>query len=238
MFTELIHRLGLSLPVALVEELELHKEKQKNQNYFLRLMEADEIVELVDYMSKIEAYRDMIPLWSDDHSNYIGLYVQGACKYRICYIDHEETDVSPAFRSIRSFITKIEEYPDLDWHDLNKDYPAEFEVSQTEMNEDLACIDELNRMISSDQLISDDIRCQYIFSIMALTPKGNLNSIIKYLDDEDMFVQERACEIIGFHTYIPAKEKLVKISKNGMHNGKIAAKRALERIREDRKNEI
>lgn len=45
-------------------------------------------------------------------------------------------------------------------------------------------------------------------------------------------VQERACEIIGFHRYTPTREKLIEVSKDGMHKGKLAAKRALVRMRE------
>ncbi|MCG7409428.1 HEAT repeat domain-containing protein [Paenibacillus sp. ACRRX] len=232
MFIDLFNRFSITLPIRLVEELETHSKQQKDQKYFLRLMEFDEIIETADFMSEMEVYQDIIPLWTDDHSNYIGLHFQGACKYRISYINHEETDLSPSFRSISSFITKLEQHPNLDWDELKKDYPSEIEFSNTELAEDSICIEELNKLISSNELINDDVRCQYIFSIMALTPKRDLDSLIKYLDDEDMYVQERACEIIGFHRYIPAKEKLTEVSKNGMHNGKLAATIALSRIRE------
>ncbi|MGG4341710.1 HEAT repeat domain-containing protein [Paenibacillus lautus] len=238
MFIDLFNRLSITLPTVLVEELETHNKKQKDQIYFLRLLEFDEIIELADFMSEIKVYQDIIPLWTDDNSNYIGLHIQGACKYRISYINHEETDLSPGFRSISSFITKLEQHPNFDWDELKKDYPSEKENSSTEIDEDLSCIEELNNLISSNQLINDDIRCQYIFSIMALTPKRYLDSLIKYLDDEDMYVQERACEIIGFHRYIPAREKLKDLSINGMHNGKLAAKRALASIREKLNEEI
>lgn len=46
-----------------------------------------------------------------------------------------------------------------------------------------------------------------------------------------MYVQERACEIFGFHQYVPARDKLRMIAETGMHNGKLAAKRALKKIR-------
>ncbi len=238
MFIDLFNRLSITLPIALVEELETHNKKQKDQIYFLRLMEFEEIIELADFISEIEVFQDIIPLWTDNNSNYVGLHIQGACKYRVSYINHEKTDLSPGFRSISSFITELEQHPNFDWHELKKDYPSESEISRTEIDEDLSCIEELNTLISSNPLINDDIRCQYIFSIMALTPKRYLDSLIKYLDDEDMYVQERACEIIGFHRYIPAREKLIEVSKNGMHNGKLAAKRALSRIRGKQKEEI
>lgn len=233
MFIDLFNRLSITLPIVLIEELETHYKKQKDQDYLLRLMEPDEVIEMADILSEMEVYQDIIPLWTDDHSNYIGLQVQGACQYRISYIDHEETDVSPGFRSVSSFIAELEQHPSFYWDELKKDYPSDIEISHAEMDEDLRCIDELNQLICSNQQIDDDIRGQCIFSIMALTPKRNLDSLLKYLDDEDMFVQERACEILGFHRYIPARDKLIEVSTNGMHNGKLAAKRALARIREE-----
>ncbi|MDQ0092006.1 hypothetical protein J2T12_005450 [Paenibacillus anaericanus] len=232
MFIDLFNRLNITVPDALHKELESHKNQQKDQIYFLRLMEFEEIIETVDYMSKIEVYQDIIPLWADNNSNYIGFHFQGACKYRISYLNHEETDLSPGFRGISSFIKKLETQPHFDWDELKRDYPSEVEISNTELVEDLNCIDELNNLINFSQLLNDEIRCQYIFSIMALTPKTHLDSLKKYLDDEDMYVQERACEIIGFHRYLPAREKLIEVSINGMHNGKLAAKRALARMRE------
>ncbi|RJG25253.1 LacI family transcriptional regulator [Paenibacillus thiaminolyticus] len=47
-----------------------------------------------------------------------------------------------------------------------------------------------------------------------------------------MYVQERACEILGYHRHVPAKEKLWEIAQSGMANGRQAAKGALARIRE------
>ncbi|WP_245596186.1 HEAT repeat domain-containing protein [Paenibacillus taiwanensis] len=214
-----------------MEALEAHNKQQQTQTYLLRLMTFDEIIETADFMSSIEVYQNVVPLWTDDHSNYIGLHFQGACKYKISYINHEETDLAPCYRNISSFLSTLELHPDYDWYDLKKDYPSDAESSHSELADDSDCIDALNHLINSNSLISDEIRCQYIFSIMALTPKRYIDSLMKYLDDDDMYVQERACEIIGFHKYAPAREKLIEVSINGMHNGKLAAKRALANLR-------
>ncbi|MEO3944273.1 hypothetical protein [Gorillibacterium sp. CAU 1737] len=77
----------------------------------------------------------------------------------------------------------------------------------------------------------DERRCQYLFSLMALTPYEDLDSLLIYLEDEDMFVQERACEIVGHHRYEPAREKLNWVAAEGTHNGKLAAKKALAKMR-------
>ncbi|MFC9707242.1 HEAT repeat domain-containing protein [Paenibacillus sp. NPDC056933] len=237
MFADLFNRLGITLSAAIVEELEVHLQKQKHHKFLFRLMQSEEIIELLDDMAGIEVCHNMIPLWTDDHSNYIGLHVQGACQNRVSYISHEETDIAPAYRSVSSFIRELKRNPHQDWDELKKDYPSDIELSRDQINEDLTCIQELNDVIESDQRLNEDVRCQYIYCIMALTPKSHLNSLMKYVDDEDMYVQERACEIMGFHRYTPAREKLVEVSKEGMHNGKLAAKRALAQMREQRKEE-
>ncbi|MWV43380.1 HEAT repeat domain-containing protein [Paenibacillus sp. HJL G12] len=231
MIKDLLSRLNITLPDAETEVLQSHHLKQNNTTFYLRLMDIEEIMEVTDFMSEMDVFQDIVPLWADDHSNYIGIYVQGTCKNKVCYLNHEETDLSPGFRSISTFVSELESHPDLDWHELKKEYPADIDSDPNLLEEDLNCISDLNNLINSNNQITDEMRCQYIYSIMVLTPKTQLDSIVKYLDDEDKYVQERACEIIGYHKYAPAKDKLVEISKSGMHNGKIAAKKALARIR-------
>ncbi|HDR7947437.1 TPA: LacI family transcriptional regulator [Bacillus toyonensis] len=46
-----------------------------------------------------------------------------------------------------------------------------------------------------------------------------------------MWVQERAAEILGFHRYVPASEKLNWVKEHGQHNGKMVAELALKRIK-------
>lgn len=228
-YKQLFIQLDVVVPDDFIRTLELHKEKQNANEFVLRLIDLEEIVELLEFLSDVEVFHNIIPLWTDDNSNYVGVFYKGPLKYRVCYIDHEETDISPCFRSVSSFIRTIEQNPELDWRELKKEYPAETESSVQELEDDLKCIDELNGLISIDE-VDEDLRCQLLFSIMALTPRQHLDSLIKYLDDEDMYVQERACEILGFHRFAPAKDKLIEVSESGMHNGKMAAKRVLTRL--------
>ncbi|ULO08512.1 HEAT repeat domain-containing protein [Paenibacillus sp. 19GGS1-52] len=179
MFIDLFSRLNIILPDALFEELESHYIKQKEQPFLLRLMESVEITETVQFMSNIEVYHGIIPLWTDNNSNYIGINIQGVCKYRISYLNHEETNLSPGFRSIKSFTTQIEQHPNFDWDELKKDYPTEIETNNNNIIEDLNCINELNNFIRAN-LLNTEIRCQFVFSIMALTPRTHLDTLVKY----------------------------------------------------------
>jgi HEAT repeat protein len=66
---------------------------------------------------------------------------------------------------------------------------------------------------------------------MALTSPTDIETrIYPFLDDEDMYVQERAIELLGFHQYQPAVAKLTDLATNAKPNGRTAAKIALKKI--------
>lgn len=229
---EFLVTLDNPLPEKVLSRLVAHYADQEQQDYCLKALQAEEFREMLAYMEGFEVYQGIVPLWTDGHSNYIGLYVKGPLKYRVCYISHEETDVSPAFRSVESFVEVLDKQPEADWEELIKDYPVSGSagLNPEQLAADLKSIDELQVIIEEPEL-DDDQRRQYLFSLMALTSYNNLDSLLPYLADEDMFVQERACEIMGFHRYKPAYEKLKEVAEHGMHNGKLAAKRALSQIK-------
>lgn len=79
--------------------------------------------------------------------------------------------------------------------------------------------------------LTEKKRAQYLFSIITLTPYAQLHEILPLLDELDMWIQERAAEILGFHRYVPASEKLNWVKEHGQHNGKMAAELALKRKR-------
>lgn len=226
---ETLKSLCITLPESIISRLNSHFSSQEEQGFCLRALDYEEILELFQYISSIHVFKNILPLWADDNSNYIGLYYDGPLSYKVCYINHEETDISPGFRNVESFIRELEKNPDYDWFDLRKDYPAECNINNEWIEDDLKSIDGINSILE-DASIDDDQRCQYLLSIMALTPYQHLNMLLGYLDDEDMYVQERACEILGYHRYEPASEKLQEVLNHGTHNGKLAAKIALSKI--------
>lgn len=230
---EFLDSLDIIMADTVLSRLEAHYADQQQQEYRLKALNSEEIREMLAYMDGIEVYQGIVPLWTDGHSNYIGLYVKGPLAYRVCYLDHEETDVSPAFRSVESFVEVLDKQREADWEDLTKDYPVSgsYSTNEEERAADLKSIDELHVMINDVQ-DDEDQRRQYLFSLMALTSYNNLDSLLPFLADEDMFVQERACEIMGFHRYKPAYEKLKEVAEHGSHNGKLAAKRAISGMRE------
>ncbi|MCM3701384.1 HEAT repeat domain-containing protein [Paenibacillus macerans] len=229
-FSDIFKSLNIVMPGEVLGQLNGHFLLQEEKEFYLRMLSHDEIAELHQFMSDMdEIFQSMIPIWTDDNSNYVGIYFKGPLSYRVCYLNHEETDLSPAFRSAGSFIAALEQNPNHDWDDLKKDYPQDQNNNNESSVADLQSIEQINHMLQTPAL-DDDVRSQYIYSVLALTPYNHLDTLLKFLDDEDMYVQERACDILGYHKYLPAREKLRELLEHGMHNGRLAAKRALARL--------
>lgn len=218
-----------NIPTEILEVLEDHSHKQEQNKFFIRLMEIGEILEMKQFIDKFEVFKNLIAIWTDGNSNYVCMYYSGPLKYRICYLNHEETDVSPQFRNVQAFINELEKDEECDWDELVKDYPTVGDISRNYVETDLNAIKELNSILDNSDL-DDDFRTQIIYSILALTPYDCLDSVIKYLDDEDDFVQERACDIVRFHKYSPAIDKLKELCITGKVNVPGAAKRALRQM--------
>ena len=58
--------------------------------------------------------------------------------------------------------------------------------------------------------------------------------LLPYLDDRDMYVQERAIELVGRHNCRAAREKLQMLQTTALPNGQTAAKRVLAEWRKQK----
>ncbi len=70
--------------------------------------------EVLDTGAALSAIDEPIPqvgsiawLWTDDNSNYAGIYVDGPLEAWICVFDREEPMLAPAFRSTESFLSRL-----------------------------------------------------------------------------------------------------------------------------------
>lgn len=194
------------------------------------LIDNGEYKSITEYFTQYPIYKDIIPIMTDNQSNYICVYKSGVLFGKVCYVSHEEISMEPKFRSIESLITAINQNPDCwEWLDLPEiafDYPQKRNAPG--MQDDKKIISLLWDSLYKET--DDEIKVQTAFCIMALTSLENLEDIYLFLDDNDMYIQERAIRIFGFHKYKPAVEKLRELETTAKHNGKLAAKLALKKI--------
>nr|WP_246580813.1 SMI1/KNR4 family protein [Deinococcus aestuarii] len=163
--------------------------------------------------------------WTDDNSNYVGVYVFGALAGCVCLFRHDEPDSSPRFRSIHEFLTITTSNPLLDpFHD------EEFTTTYPVLRSDKAYVEgDWNKAEACFALVTDhnDGESQLLASAMILTPYERSDALIPYLGSPDFFVAARAARILGARRYAPAKPLLQQLAQNGVSNARSAAQIAL-----------
>ncbi len=188
-------------------------------------------------------WRGCCPIWTDDNSNYAALYLTGPLYGKVCFLDHEEPDLSPAYRRLSSFLAalKVAKNDDKDWYEMPTDYPIPTDfyfhqngqpapVTESEVGSDLEIVAALRSRLDELPATDDDERRYLCFCIIGLTPPNNLHAVLEFLVDEDMWIQERAANVLGFRAFEPAAPQLAQIALLGTGNGVSAAMSALGRI--------
>lgn len=119
-------------------------------------------------------------------------------------MSHDELNLEPKFRSISNFIDTIENNLDVfDFDDFNEnhfEFPATKEIAEFPERSEL--IEKLFTKLKAEA--DEDCIQQLAFMIMALSLNHEIETnIYPFLDDENMYIQERAIELLGFHRYKP-----------------------------------
>ena len=191
-----------------------------------------EFGQMQEYFGSFPVYQFLVPLLADGNSNYWCLYVGGPLKNMICYVSHEEVDLAPRFRSLASFLAALNaQAVSEDPGDIAAalfDFPSR-QIPPT-YAQDQEIIRKLHTVLAAETA-DDERRTQTAFALLALTAPPDIETTLyPFLDDEDMYVQERAIELLGFHHYQPALAKLTELATTAQHNGQLAAKIALQKI--------
>lgn len=218
--------LGAPLPADLVE---LYRDHNGMPPFLLPMRSLSS----ADVIRDSAAIRNAFPgtlapetavFWTDDNSNYAGVFLSEPLSHRVFFLDHEEPDDSPRFRSVHSLVSALVANPDRDWCELSSDYPFR-------QGRDAFAIDD--RTLSHfylEQYRDNPVDRRKAFIAMALLPLGDTGLVLPLLKDADPWVQERACETVGFHGYAPGIALLADVARTGHGNGRIASIRALQRI--------
>jgi len=206
----------------------------------LRLLSIEEALEFRDTAGDFTELggQDLRAFWIDDNSNYAGPYVAGPLCGKVGIIDHDEADFSPVYRSVRSFLDALLDAAaaDLDWYGMPTDYPVDRGVSTPEVRPASAAERQADWAVARSlmpglEAVTDaDRRRSLAYADMALTPPEQAGHLVPFLDEDDMWTQERACFLLGRWRYEAAVPRLAEVARTGQHNGRMAAVRALGRI--------
>jgi hypothetical protein len=168
---------------------------------------------------------DAIVLWTDDNSNYAGVYVNGDLAPRVFLLDHDEPELTPRFFSPASFARAqaAAAKDEKGWHHLRFDYPllveAVYQSKDADTQLGLKCLLQYEE--------NPAVGRQAAFNALALLPPERTDVARRLLTATDMYVQERACEVLGARNDKASVPDLCHVALHGKHNGRIGALRAL-----------
>ena len=198
----------------------------------MRLMSLEEVIDF--HKVVLEYGWDLWGLrifWTDDNSNYAGLYITGPLAGKVCWIDHGEIDPTPVYASVRSFLrTQLEALSEeIDWDEFPRDYPA---LQPSSDPERIAQDEQILQTLWPLYEASDEDEHIYnAYCILALTPFGQIDTLLAFTYDPDSEIQARVCDILGQRRYEPAIDRIAEIVRHGAYpNGPGAAIRALGSI--------
>ncbi|AMM50713.1 hypothetical protein TH61_05325 [Rufibacter sp. DG15C] len=188
-YTLVEEELGMSIPeevTALVANEAIHLGK-----YNLRLLEPQEVIEEYAYLqeeSTLTFGLPLLPFLTDGNSNSVGIYCSGVFRGMLVYLDHEDLDFTPAFKSVDSFtehlwlnepenIGEETEYPRA--KGAEEDYPL-FLLSLTNYRE------------TEDR----DTKTYWALCALNFVPDDEPGILREFLLSGDKLVHEKACAVI------------------------------------------
>jgi hypothetical protein len=249
--------LGAPLPMDLVA-LYQHQDGATEYNglpwRFMSLAEVHEWHDMMHtYYAEAEDFNwlehGLSAFWSDDSSNYVGLYLTGPLRGYACFLKHEESnDIAPGYHSVVSFLQASMQAAEhgLGWFEMQTEYPVcDRNTAASYIAEDSKVLQSLHGLLNAGQTAMDNSlpdsesrgnwqeRLElehYAFCIMALLPFEHTSTLYDFVQNKDMYIQERACEILGCRRDENAISLLAEVATHGTHNGQLAAIRALGQI--------
>lgn len=183
-------------------------------------------------------------LWTDDNSNYAGIYTTGMLEGWLVKLNHDEPVLTPAYRSVASFLKHVlESAPG-----KRPDDDAAFDLVM--VPRDIPCVDDNQRFVDADraharafaemhsQQSDADMRRLYAQCAICLTPVADTGTIVPFLREDDMWTPELAIQLFELRRFGGALDEVDRLAREGGPNGDSAAMRLLVRLRSDQTRAI
>lgn len=196
----------------------------------MRLLSPAEAIETNRALREFDSERDpdFYFFWTDDNSNFAGVYLSGELAPRVALYDHEEPSDTPAYFGVESFqaARALGAESGLAWYELTADYPVVGAAASPHAEADRALAHKYLQAYREDPAN----RQRLAFLAMNLLPPDETESICELMSSEDMWVQERACQVVGLRKHQPAITRLKQVAIGGLHTGRVAAILALKKM--------
>jgi len=204
-----------------------------------RLMPIAEAIKTNNTMRTIDFAKvgAVVWLWTDDNSNYCGIYTDGLLRGWLCVLDHEEPMLAPAFRSVASFSSRLlaaainnGERRACDIPSLPREIPETIADSENLEKDRELC--SRFRQVYKDE-VQKDMRRLFGFCSICLTPVEDTKKVMAFFEEVDMWTPEAAVRLLEVRRWRGEVEEIERLASNGSPNGDGAAMRLLARMNTD-----
>lgn len=162
--------------------------------------------------------------WTDDNSNFAGVFRGGPLKGFVFLLDHEDEDSTPRFRSTTSLLESMAEArARADCQRINPEYPR---TTPAPTDADDLRLAHLFRDYWREHPHSQPAA----FRFLALLPVQATHEALEALDSGNMWIQGAAADLLGRRKFAPSAQRLKEIALSGTQNGRIAALVALGKM--------
>ena len=230
-----LHRLarccGDILPAGLSELYRICDGADGAGGACLRPLPVSEVICAAEWFPPLLHRWRGILCFTDDQSNYAGIYAQGPLVDMVFLLHHEEPCSSPRYWSVDDLLRadlggSVE---DALWGRARAQLPAAM-VAQTPQEEAKSSrlADEVSALAEVES--NEDVRHELQMCAMHLLPRRRAAELIAMLGVDDIWIPELAAELLGVIGDEAALPELMSLAQRGKRNGDIAAIRAIGRI--------
>jgi hypothetical protein len=213
--------------------------KSEEGSLAARLMPIAEVIKKREEMAGIEGQLpkigDVSWLWTDDNSNYCGIYTDGPMRGWLCIFDHEEPMLTPAFRSTMSFLSSLlAEALRKDIRGIACDIPyLPREIPQTiadpaNLDVDRQLVLAFRKCFAAE--LNEDMQRLFAMCAICMTPVEDTPDVMTFLSEEDMWIPESAIRLMELRRWLGGVEQVEQLAREGYPNGDSAAMRLLVRM--------
>jgi hypothetical protein len=160
----------------------------------------------------------LVLFFTNDNSDYAGVYLAGPLARRVAIVPHEEVSVAPKYQSVRSFLQALleaaaggQDY----WGDMVPEYTPEATFSPELSREDWEAARALWPLYEAAR-DADRARADIVSCILALMPPEQTDSVMGLLSDPDRDVASQAIRLLGRRRWEAAVPHLARYTEAAM----------------------
>ncbi len=137
--------------------------------------------------------------WTDDNSNYCGVYMDGPLTGWLTRLDHDEPVLAPAYRSVNGFLARLDDPGDAcDIPMLAAELPC-VEPGAINAESDAQLAAHFKELYNAEQ--DEDRKRHFAYCSICLTPVERTGGVLTFLESADMWIPEAAIRLMEVRRY-------------------------------------